>query len=83
MIRASIDYNLVVDDALIIAAMEAFEQEFGEEFLNSITKETFLHDQKAQDLALRLIGDGRIFRDIEDGAYKKLTMTDQGRLIVA
>lgn len=83
MIRASIDYNLVVDDALIIAAMEAFEQVFGEEFLNSITKETFLHDKQAQDLAISLIGDGRIFRDIEDGAYKKLTMTDEGRLIVA
>jgi hypothetical protein len=83
MIKASIDYNLVVDDALIIRAMEAFEEKFGEEFLNSITKETFLHNNDAQELASELIGDGRIFRDIEDGFYKCLTMTSEGRLIVA
>jgi hypothetical protein len=82
MISACIDYNLVVDDALIIAAMEAFEAKFGEDFLNSISKETFLHNKEAQDLAISLIGDGRIFRDIKDGAYKKLTMTSEGRLIV-
>jgi hypothetical protein len=83
MISACIDYNLVVDDALIIKAMEAFEEKFGEEFLNSITKETFLHNKEAQVLASDLIGDGRIFRDIKDGAYKKLTMTNDGRLVVA
>ncbi len=83
MVRASIDYNLVVDDALIIKAMEAFEEEFGEEFLNSITKETFLNNASAQQLASDLIGDGRIFRDIDDGTYKTITMTTDGRMIVA
>jgi hypothetical protein len=83
MISACIDYNRVVDDALIIKAMESFEDKFGEEFLNSITKETFLHNKDAQALASDLIGDGRIFRDIKDGGYKKLTMTNDGHLIVA
>lgn len=83
MIRASIDYNLVVDDALIIRAMESFEKVFGEDFLDSITKETFLNDERVKKLATDLVGDGRIFRDIEDGAYKGITMTAEGRLIVA
>lgn len=83
MVRASIDYNLVVDDALIIRAMEAFENELGEGFLDSITKETFLNDGRVQKLATELVGDGRIFRDIEDGAYKKITMTSKGHLTVA
>jgi hypothetical protein len=78
MIRASIDYNLVVGDDLIISAMEAFENEFGEEFLDSITKETFIADERAQAVAFSLIGDGRIFRDIEDGQLKKITVSDDG-----
>lgn len=82
MVRASIDYNLVVDDELIIRAMEAFEKEFGEGFLNSITKETFLHNDRVKDLSFALIGDGRIFRDIDDGVYKKITMTSEGRLTI-
>lgn len=83
MVRACIDYNLVVDDHLIIQAMEAFEAEFGPEFLDSITKETFLHVPQAQALASKLVGDGRIFRDIADGAYKRITMTSEGRLIIS
>ncbi|TAL79772.1 MAG: hypothetical protein EPN75_08915 [Beijerinckiaceae bacterium] len=83
MVKASIDYNLVVDDALIIKAMEAFENKFGEEFLGSITKETFLRSDSMQALVFRLIGDGRIFHDIEDGTYKRITVTHEGRLIVA
>jgi hypothetical protein len=83
MVRASIDCNLVVDDALIITAMEAFEGAFGVEFLDSITKETFLKDEQMQALATQIIGDGRIFRDIDGGGYKRITMTDEGRLIIA
>lgn len=83
MVRASIDYNLVVDDELIIRAMELFERTLGTGFLDSITKETFLHSETVRQMAFALVGDGRIFRDIDDGAYKKITMTDAGRLIVS
>jgi hypothetical protein len=83
MVKASIDYNLVVDDSLIIKAMEAFENELGDEFLDYISKETFLNDEDVQALATELVGDGRIFRDIEDGAYKRITMTDEGLLTIA
>ncbi len=83
MIKACIDFNLVVDDALVITAMEAFEAEFGEGFLDSITKETYLADKLVRDLCDKLIGDGRIFRDIADSRYKAITMTPEGRLVVA
>lgn len=83
MVRSCIDYNLVVDDNLIIRAMESFEKEFGELFLNSITKENFLNDERTRALATDLVGDGRIFRDLDDSKYKKITMTDDGQTIVA
>ena len=82
MVKASIDFNLVVDDELIIRAMEVFEAEFGEGFLDTITKETFIKDQRMQALATNIVGDGRIFRDIEDNSYKKIEMTDDGRLTI-
>lgn len=82
MVQASIDYNLVVDDSLIIRAMEVFEQEFGNGFLDEIAKEAFLKSDKAKEITKQLIGDGRIFRDIADGNYKKISMNDQGRMIV-
>lgn len=83
MVKASIDYNLVVDDALIIAAMEAFEEKFGAGFLDMITKETFLADEDAREIATQIVGDGRIFRDIEDGSYKTITVTGEGRVVVS
>lgn len=82
MVRASIDRNLVVDDALIIRAFEAFEESFGDEFLDLISKETFVHDEDVQQVVFALIGEGRIFRDIEDGNYKRITMSNEGRVLV-
>lgn len=83
MVKASIDYNLVVDDALIIRAFEAFEGEFGDDFLDLISKETFVNDDEVQEVVFALVGEGRIFRDIEDGNYKRITMTNEGRLLVS
>lgn len=83
MIKACIDFNLVVDDALVITAMESFEAEFGEGFLDLITKETYLADKRVRDLCDKLIGEGRIFRDIADGQYKSITVTPEGQLIIA
>jgi hypothetical protein len=82
MIKASIDYNLVVDDALVIEAFEAFEESFGEEFLDLISKESFVRDLDIQKIVLDIIGEGRIFRDIEDGNYKRITMSGQGQLVL-
>jgi hypothetical protein len=83
MVKASIDYNLVVNDALIIRAFEVFEEAFGDDFLDRISKETFVHDENVQEIVFPLVDDGRIFRDIEDGNYKRITMTNDGRLLVS
>lgn len=82
MIKASIDYNLVIDDSLIIEAMRAFEKVLGDDFLDSISKETFLKNTDVQKIATGLVGNGRIFRDIQDDSYKRITMTDKGRMII-
>lgn len=84
MVKASIDYNLVVDDALIIQAMEAYEQEFGDGFLDHITKEGFVTDARARNIATALVqaSGGRIFRDVEDGVYKAITVSAEGKVRV-
>lgn len=82
MISACIDHNLVVDDALIIEAMEAFENAFGDGFLDLISKETFMARADVRAVTFALIGDGRIFRDIKDNIYKAISISAEGRVMV-
>lgn len=85
MVKACIDYNLVVDDDLIIEAMELFEATFGDNFLDSITKETFMNNDAAQKIAMDLVAskNGRIFRDIEDNKYKCINVANDGKVTVS
>lgn len=82
MIKACIDKSLVVKDSLIIEAFELFEQEFGLDFYDRISKDKFEKDPIVRHLILELVNkyDGKIFRDIEDGIYKELSITNHGKL---
>lgn len=75
MIRTCIDDNLVVDDSLLIEAFKVFERNFGEQFLDFISKDKFRKNDDVRSLAMHLVGeyDARIFRDIEDDEYKAIT----------
>lgn len=80
MIKACVDYNLVVDDSVIIKAMGAYENKFGLTFLDKITKENFIKDNEVRAVAMEIVAesDGRIFRDIEDGIYKRIIVGSDG-----
>ncbi len=82
MIKACIDKNLFVDDQLIIKAFIAFEKQFGPDFYDKITKDSFERDVHVREIALGLVveREGRIFCDIEDEVYKKLSLESESRL---
>jgi len=84
MIRSCIDRNVVVDDNLIIRAFEKFEKRFGTNFYNKISKDSFLHDPDVRQISIDLVNsmNRKIFRDIEDNQYKRITLSDNNKLIL-
>lgn len=74
MIKASLDHNLVVDDKLVVDAIIAYEEKYGEGFLDKVTKEFFMASEPAKKIAVDLVEakKGKIFRDIVDGKYKSI-----------
>lgn len=84
MINACIDKNFVVDDEIIIQAFEAFEEEFGADFYDKITKDNFEKDPDVRRISLEIVNqhNGKIFKDLDDGIYKELAYNAaQNRLI--
>ena len=84
MVSACIDYNLVVDDNVIVRAFEMFEEEYGDDFLNHITKEMFVNDEKMRGVVLKVLQeyDFNIFKDIADKRYKSISLRD-GLVVVS
>lgn len=76
MIKSCIDKNFVISDSLIIEAFQAFENHFGADFYNKITKEDFENDTDVREIAINLVNqyDGKIFFDINDHINKKFTV---------
>lgn len=76
MIRACIDVNLMVEDKIIIEAFIAFEEKFGKDFYDKVTKEKFENDSDVRQIACSIIEkyDGKIFQDIDDHVYKKIVI---------
>ena len=83
MIKACIDKNLVVDDSIIIEAFKAFEEEFGADFYEKISKDNFEKNPNVRELSLNLVNkySGKIFLDIEDKKYKELSISEDGNLV--
>lgn len=70
MVQACVDYNLVVPDSLIVAAMEAYEKRYGVDFLERITKDAYVTDKAVASISQKIVEelDGYIFMD--SGANK-------------
>jgi hypothetical protein len=75
MIKAYIDKNLIIQDALIVEAFIKFEEAFGENFYEKITKACFESDPEVRALALQIVDahEGRIFLDLDDEVIKKFS----------
>ena len=84
MITACIDFNLFVDDELIIETMIAFEEEFGEDFYSLITKDEYQNNYRVSDLVDNLVNQkqGIIFKDIKTKEEKSIKFIDQALLVL-
>jgi hypothetical protein len=65
MVQACVDYNLVVPDSLIVAALDAYEKSYGVDFLERITKEAYVTDEAVASISQKIVDelDGYIFLD--------------------
>ncbi len=71
VIKTCIDHNIIVPDIVIIKSFELFEEKFGKDMLDKISKKEFKKDanvKKATDDIL-LYFENRIFYDIEIQKY--------------
>lgn len=84
MITSCIDINLVVEDELIVEAFTKFEQVFGVNFYDQISKEQYENNKTVTGIADGIVAanSGKIFRDIKDGRRKSIIAAD-GRLTVS
>lgn len=82
MIKAYIDKNFVVTDDLIVDAFTRFENKFGAEFYEKITKANFETDTNVRELSLEIVNefDGKIFLDLDDNAIKRFAFSN-GELV--
>lgn len=82
MIMSCIDKNFVVSDSIIIDAFEAFEEEFGENFYDMITKENFENNTEVRRIALGIVNahEGKIFQDLDDQRLKRFAFAN-GQLL--
>lgn len=80
MVQACVDYNLVVPDSLIIAAMEAYEKSYGADFLERISKDAYVTDEKVASISQKIVDeiDGYIFMDSVVNKVCRLCWRDGG-----
>ena len=84
MINACIDHNLFVEDELIIEAMVAFEEEFGNDFYSFITKDEYQNNHIVNNLVDNIVGQkkGIIFKDVKTKEEKSIKFIDQNLLVL-
>ncbi|EKE44934.1 hypothetical protein OCGS_0969 [Oceaniovalibus guishaninsula JLT2003] len=80
MVQACVDYNLVVLDSLIVAAMEAYEKSYGVDFLERITKDAYVTDEAVASISKKIMEelDGYIFMDSRANKICRLCWSDGG-----
>lgn len=72
VIKACIDHNLIVPDAILIKAFETFEKEFGTtDMLDYISKKQFKAESSVQNAIYRILDffENHIFYDIAQNQY--------------
>jgi hypothetical protein len=68
MIRACIDTNVIVDDALIVQAFQQFEAQFGVTFYSQIAKDKYENEAAVRAIADSIVANhnGKVFRQMDN-----------------
>ena len=84
VIRTCIDHNVIVPDAIIIKAFELFEEQFGGDMLNKISKKEFERDHKVQQAINDILAyyENRVFYDIEIKKYVRFNYSNSSLVVI-
>ena len=84
VIRTCIDHNVIVPDAVIIKAFELFEERFGEEMLDKISKREFERDHKVRQAINDILSyyENRVFYDIEIKKYVRFNYSNSSLVVI-
>lgn len=78
VVQACIDKVLTVSDEIIVDAFQKFENKFGADFYDRITKDDFQKNADVRSIALAVVNshNKKIFTDLDDGKLKQLKLVN-------
>ena len=87
MIRLCNDYNLIVPDKVLVYLFSKFEEKFGEDYQDLITKTNYKDSLSIRDLVLEIIThfDKKILQDMETNefvSFKHSVVNGTNRLVL-
>lgn len=84
VIITCIDHNVIVPDAVIIKAFELFEERFGGDMLNKISKREFENDHKVRQAINDILScyENRVFYDIEIKKYVRFNYSNSSLVVI-
>ena len=84
IIKTCIDHNIIVPDAVIIKAFELFDERFGEDMLNKISKRKFEKDLKVRQAINDILAyyENRVFYDIEIKKYVRFNYSNSSLVVI-
>lgn len=84
VIKTCIDHNVIVPDAVIIKAFEMFEDRFGSDMLNKISKKEFENEQNVRQTIndILLYFENCVFYDIEIKKYVRFNYSNSSLVVI-
>ena len=84
VIRTCIDHNVIVPDAIIIKAFELFEERFGTNMLNKISKKEFIQDVNVRKAINDILSyyENRVFFDLELKRYIRFNYANNSLVVI-
>jgi len=84
VIKTCIDHNVIVPDAVIIKAFELFEERFGRQMLDKISKREYESNQQVRQAITDILTyyENRVFYDIEIKKYVRFNYSNNSLVVI-
>lgn len=84
VIKTCIDHNVIVPDAIIIKAFELFEERFGGQMLDKISKSEYENNQQVRRAITDILAyyENRVFYDIEIKKYVRFNYSNSSLVVI-